>query len=107
MPQVVDLLLKEITLSRLDLEAGCSQFTDDSLEPVKMLLQCSTEDNNVIQLDDTAIQVELTKAGFHQPLKVAGALASSKGMCSHSQKPSGPMVNAVRGLASSSNSTCQ
>ena len=28
-------------------------------------------------------------------------------MCSHPQKPKGPIVKAVRGLASSSNSTCQ
>ena len=67
MPQVVDLLPKQITLTRLDLEAGCPQFTDDSLETMKMLLQCSTEDYNVIQVDDTPIQVQLTKAGFHQP----------------------------------------
>ena len=39
--------------------------------------------------------------------KVAGALVNPKGMHSHSQKPSGPMVNAVRGLASSLNTTCQ
>ena len=39
--------------------------------------------------------------------KVAGALVRPKGMCSHSQKPKGPTVKAVRGLASSSNSTCQ
>ena len=31
----------------------------------------------------------------------------TKGMHSHSQKPKGPIVKAVRGLASSSNSTCQ
>ena len=39
--------------------------------------------------------------------KVAGALVRPYCMLSHSQKPSGPMVNVVRGLASSSNSTCQ
>ena len=32
---------------------------------------------------------------------------SPKGNLSHSQNLSGPMVNAVRGFASSSNSTCQ
>ena len=32
---------------------------------------------------------------------------SPKGILSHFQNPSGPMVNAVRGLASSSNSTYQ
>ena len=32
---------------------------------------------------------------------------SPKDILSHSQNPSGPMVNVVRGLASSSNSTCQ
>ena len=32
---------------------------------------------------------------------------SPKGILSHSQKPSGPMVNAVRGFASSSCQTCQ
>ena len=30
-----------------------------------------------------------------------------KGILSHSQNPSGPMVNAIRGFASSSNSTCK
>ena len=39
--------------------------------------------------------------------KVAGALVSPKGILSHSQNPSGCMVNTVRVLASSSNSTCQ
>ena len=39
--------------------------------------------------------------------KVAGALVSPKGTLLHSQKPSGSMVNAVSGLASSSNSACQ
>ena len=32
---------------------------------------------------------------------------SPKGILSHSQNPSGPRVNAVRGMASCSNSTCQ
>ena len=69
MPHVVDLLPKQITLGRLELGTSCPQLTNDSLEPVKMLLQCSTEDNNVIQVDNTPIQVQLTKAGLHQPLK--------------------------------------
>ena len=107
MSQVVDLLFKQITLGRFKLETSCPEFTDDSFELVKMFLWGSTADNNVIQVDNALIQVQLTKAGFHQPWKVAGALVSPKGMHSHSQKPSGPMVNAVRGLASSSNSTCQ
>ena len=39
--------------------------------------------------------------------KVSGALASPNGILSHSQNPSGPVVNAVRGFASSPYSTCQ
>ena len=39
--------------------------------------------------------------------KVAGALVRPKGIHSHSQKPKGPTIKAVRGLASSSISTCQ
>ena len=69
MSQAVDLLSTQVTLGRLELEASCPQLTDDTLEPVKMLLWCSTEDNNVIQVDDTPIQVQLTKAGFYQPLE--------------------------------------
>ena len=69
MSQVVDLLFKQITLGRLQLESSCSQFTDDSFESVNMFLWGSTENNNVIQLDYAPIQVQLTKAGFHQPLK--------------------------------------
>ena len=85
----------------------CPQFTDDSFEPVKMFLWSSTEDNNVIQVDNTSMQVLLTMADSINLWKVAGALVSPKDMHSHSKNPSGPMVNAVRGLASSSNSTCQ
>ena len=38
---------------------------------------------------------------------IARALVSLKGILSHSQKPSGPTVNAVNGLLSSSILTCQ
>ena len=69
MSQLVDLLFKQITLGRFKLETSCPQFTDDSFEPVKMFLWGSTEDNNVIQVDNAPIQVQLTKAGFHQPLE--------------------------------------
>ena len=48
MSQVVDLLFKQITLGWFQLEPSCPQFTDDSFEPVNMLLWCSTEDNNLI-----------------------------------------------------------
>ena len=106
MSQVVDLLFKQITLGWFQLEPSCPQFTDDSFEPVKMLLWCSTENNYVIQVDDTPIQVQLTKAGFHQALKGCWGIGESK-YAHIPKKPSGPMVNAVRGLASSSNSTCQ
>ena len=84
MSQVVGLLFKQITLGRFELDTSYPQPTNDSLEPVKMFLWCSTADNNIILVDN---------AGFHQPLKVAGALVSPKGMHSHSKKPSGPMVN--------------
>ena len=38
--------------------------------------------------------------------KVAEVLVSLKGILSHSQNPNGPMVNVVKGLLSSSISTC-
>ena len=38
---------------------------------------------------------------------VAGALVKPKGICTHSQNPKGPMVNAVRGQLVSVSSTCQ
>ena len=44
-----------------------------------MLLQCSTEENNVIQVDDTPIQVQLTNAGFHQPLKGCWGIGEPEG----------------------------
>ena len=79
MSQVVDLLFKQITLGWFQLEPSCPQFTDDSFEPVNMLLWSSTEDNNVIQIDYTPMQVQLTKAGFHQPLKGCLGIGESKG----------------------------
>ena len=78
MSQVVDLLSKQVTLGGLEFEAGCPQFTDDSLEPVNMLLGCSTEEYYVIQVDNAPVQVQLTKAGFHQPLEGCWSIGESK-----------------------------
>ena len=79
MSQVVDLLFKQIALGRFKLETSCPQFTDDSFEPVKMFLRDSTENNNVIQVDNAPIQVQPTKAGFHQPLEGCWGIGESKG----------------------------
>ena len=79
MSQVVDLLFKLITLGRFKLETSCPQFTDDSFEPMKMFLWSSTEDNNVIQVDNAPIQVQHAKAGFHQPLKGCWGIGEPKG----------------------------
>ena len=63
-----------------------------------MLLQCSTEENNVIQVDDTPIQVQLTNAGFHQPLKCCWGIGEPEGHTFTFQKPSGPMVKCSQGF---------
>ena len=87
MSQVVDLLFKQITLGRFGLETSCPQLAADSFEPVKMFPWCSTEDNNVIQVDNAPIQVQLTKAGFHQPLKGCWGIGEFKGpACIHFPK---------------------
>ena len=72
-----------------------------------MLLWCLAEDNNVIQIDYVPIQVQLTKAGFHQPLKGCWCIGETKGHSFTFPKAKGPIVKVVRGLAFSSNSTCQ
>ena len=79
MPQLVDLLFKQITLGRLQFLPGCPQFIEDSLEPVNMLLWCLAEDNYVIQIDYAPIQVQLTKTRLHQPLKGCWSIGETKG----------------------------
>ena len=51
--------------------------------------------------------MQLTKARLNQSLKGCWGIGEPKGHAFTLPKPSGPMVNAVRGFASSSNSTCQ
>ena len=80
MPQVFDFFFyNKSHLEGFNFKPACPQFIEDSLESVNLLLWCLAEDNNVIQIDYAPIQVQLTKGGFHQPLKGCWYIGETKG----------------------------
>ena len=63
--QIGNLLSDQLKLGWLETNSGLLQLLEHSLYPLKVAGQIFREDDNIIQIDDTPIEVKVPKASLH------------------------------------------